>query len=165
MSASGKSQELLVSQSLEHETAHANVDVGFGMTGSLFNVTGEAPGPGDPTEGAHHDQALAHELEALGVAAAADNVEMKPADGRNPLTHSMNHLPDNASVFGAAGMWCPTGSGARSAAGSHAPRGAAGLTPPGKRGKDKPALCDTGVAQRGLLGGILRGERFRGKFD
>jgi hypothetical protein len=29
-------------------------------------------------------------------------------------------------------------------------------------GKDKPALCDTGVAQRGLLGGIYFGETIPG---
>src|SRR5476651_2288838 len=59
--------------------------MGLGVIGSLLVIAGEAAGLVEPTEGALDDPTLAHELEAFGVVAAADDVEVQFAEGAQPF--------------------------------------------------------------------------------
>ena len=68
-------------EKLEHETGHTEVDVGLGVIGTLLIVAGEATGLVEPAKGAFDNPAFVDELEALGVVAAADDVEVKLAEG------------------------------------------------------------------------------------
>ena len=77
--------ELSSGQSFEHDAAHADVDLGLGVIGSLLVIAGEAAGLVEPTEGALEDPTLAHEWEAFGVVAAAGDVEVQFAAGAQPF--------------------------------------------------------------------------------
>ena len=73
--------ELFFGQPLEHEAAHGNVDMGFGVIDSAFIVSGEAAGLVKPAEGALDDPTLAYELETLGGVASRDDIQAEFAKG------------------------------------------------------------------------------------
>ena len=82
---SEESHESGVGQSLEHEAAQPNGNRRFGVFDSSFIVAGPPSGLVKPTEGALDDPALAHDLEVLGLVAAADNVQMEFAKATPPF--------------------------------------------------------------------------------
>ena len=59
--------------------------MGLGVIDTSLIVAGQAAGLIEPGEGALDDPALPHELEARGILAAADDLQMQLAKGTQPF--------------------------------------------------------------------------------
>ncbi len=82
----------MTGESFEQEAAHANVDMGLGLSDALLLVTGAAAGLVEPSGGALRGPALSHQLEAFGIITVAHDVHVQFAEGTQAFD-ARDHQP------------------------------------------------------------------------